>query len=220
MHPCPPVSIVCHTHTLFPPTQIDLHQKSKVGLADLYEKEWLDKHRKSLEEAGQTSKELTEEEKEELKVGHHTHTPHHTTPREQVIQMWRALSSSLDVLSNFYYTPKAMPTDELQVRASQKAAISMEEAMPTAMSSSQALAPQDVQAPSKRKFEAVGETELTTQDRKKRRRVIKENFKAKEERKVAQKEKTTAVKHRIVQQKDKMAEQEFLEKEKSNRRRK
>ena len=48
--------------------QIDLHAKSKVGLADLYEKEWLDNHRKELEKAGQSTHELTEEEKEELKV--------------------------------------------------------------------------------------------------------------------------------------------------------
>ncbi|KAJ9457905.1 U3 small nucleolar RNA-associated protein MPP10 [Diplonema papillatum] len=166
--------------------EIDLHAKSKVGLADLHEKEWLDKHRKELEDAGQTSKVLTEEEKEELKV----------------IQMWRTLASSLDMLSNFYYTPKPQATDELQVRASQKSAISMEEATPSAVSNTQLLAPQDVAASGKRKYDAVGTDELSVVEKKRLRRAKKEAVKAKEMRKTHQKGQQDNLKQQFAQAKE------------------
>jgi len=153
-----------------PSRQTDLHAKSKVGLADLYEKEWLERHRKQLEEAGETAKELTEEEKEELKV----------------IQMWKVLASNLDTLSNFHFTPRPAASDELQIRASQKSAIAMEEVTPGAVSTAQLLAPQDLAAPSAKKHGELGETELTTADRKRVRKAKKEAHRKKETRKKAQ----------------------------------
>ena len=111
--------------------------------------------------------------------------------------MWRNLSSNLDMLSNFYFTPKPMPSDELQIRATQKSAISMEEATPTAVSSETLLAPQDVHAPSKRKFDDRGADELTTRDRKRLRRTIKENHKAKETRKSHQKDQLEQKKSKV-----------------------
>ena len=158
-----------------------MHTKSKVGLADLYEKEWLDSHRKQLESAGETTHELTEEEKEELKV----------------IQMWRALASNLDLLSNFYYTPRPQPVDELKIRSSTNSAIAMEEAMPSSTTNATLMAPQDTKAPSHKKFANHGEDELTTSEKKARRRLIKINHKAKEQRIEHQKEKSTAIKSRI-----------------------
>lgn len=98
-------------------------EKSKFGLAEIYEKEFM---REAMgDDAAPT------EAQSKLKKEH-----------EEISTLMAALFHKLDALSNYNYTPKA-PTQELSV-VSSSSAVEMEEVLPMGVSTEQRVAPQEV----------------------------------------------------------------------------
>lgn len=95
-------------------------EKSKYGLAEVYEKEYM---QAALGTDSELSVKLSKE-------------------HDEISTMFAALCHKLDALSNFFYTPK-MPTIELSITSSTPA-IQMEEVLPLAISDAQRMAPQEV----------------------------------------------------------------------------
>ena len=120
-------------------------EKSKLGLGEVYAKEY----------EQQILGNATEESKEEEKA--------HAAVRE----LFATLSSRLDNLFSFHATPKPHQS-EVTVK-SKVAAVSMEEATPTAMASSESLAPEEVYGKRKGAKLAARE-ELSQEERKAQRR--------------------------------------------------
>ncbi|XP_067667173.1 U3 small nucleolar ribonucleoprotein protein MPP10-like [Haliotis asinina] len=126
-------------------------EKSKQSLGDVYEQEFL-----------KQQKEEKEEREEE--------DPKHETIRKSM----RSLFLKLDALSNFHYTPKeAQP--ELKI-VSNMPTIAMEEVAPVSVSDQKLLAPEEVKVKAKRDLK--GETERTTEDKKRDHRAKKERKRA------------------------------------------
>ncbi|XP_046378079.2 U3 small nucleolar ribonucleoprotein protein MPP10-like [Haliotis rufescens] len=122
-------------------------EKSKQSLGDVYEQEFL-----------KQQKEEKEEREEE--------DPKH----ENIRKSMRSLFLKLDALSNFHYTPKeARP--ELKI-VSNMPTIAMEEVAPVSVSDQKLLAPEEVKEKAKRDLK--GETERTTEDKKRDHREKKE----------------------------------------------
>ncbi|XP_071098708.1 U3 small nucleolar ribonucleoprotein protein MPP10-like [Haliotis cracherodii] len=126
-------------------------EKSKQSLGDVYEQEFL-----------KQQKEEKEEREEE--------DPKH----ENIRKSMRSLFLKLDALSNFHYTPKeARP--ELRI-VSNIPTIAMEEVAPVSVSDQKLLAPEEVKEKAKRDLK--GETERTTEDKKRDHREKKERKRA------------------------------------------
>jgi hypothetical protein len=136
------------------------HEKSKLGLAEEYEQEYM---KKAMEVEGKD--ELDEEHKE-------------------IEELFKKLCHKLDSLSNFNYTPRRL-NDELKV-ISNVPAIQMEEIVPVSMSEAAVLAPQEIYD-SKKTQELKAENELSQQERKRRRKVKKEIRKKEQKKKEADK---------------------------------
>ncbi|KAG1664212.1 U3 small nucleolar RNA-associated protein MPP10 [Nymphon striatum] len=120
-------------------------EKSKEGLAEIYEKEYLKQKNKD-----------TEGEKE---------IPEHV----EIDRMMKSLFSKLDALSNFHYTPQP-PAPEIKI-VSNLPAITVEEVAPSSVSDGALLAPEEVLA--KTSGELMSKQERTKEDKKHDRRKIK-----------------------------------------------
>ncbi|KAG1682298.1 U3 small nucleolar ribonucleoprotein MPP10 [Nymphon striatum] len=120
-------------------------EKSKEGLAEIYEKEYLKQKNKD-----------TEGEKE---------IPEHV----EIDKMMKSLFSKLDALSNFHYTPQP-PAPEIKI-VSNLPAITVEEVAPSSVSDGALLAPEEVLA--KTSGELMSKQERTKEDKKHDRRKIK-----------------------------------------------
>ena len=121
-------------------------EKSKEGLGEVYAKEYEQKV------LGNVSEESKEEE------------ARHKAVRE----IFATLSSRLDSLFSFHATPKPHQS-EVTVR-SKTAAVSMEEATPTAMANSESLAPEEVYGKRKGDAKLAAREELSQEERKAQRR--------------------------------------------------
>lgn len=125
-------------------------EKSKLGLGELYEREYM---KKALGyDADKTEKE-TEEEK----------------AKNEMKSLFANLCSKLDALSNYHFAPRPI-ADEAEVRPVTKPAIAMEEVLPLHFSDARGVAPEEVYG-GKRGRDSVlrGESELEQQDRKRLR---------------------------------------------------
>eukprot|EP00794_Sanderia_malayensis_P009479 gene9479-10469_t len=125
-------------------------EKSKIGLAEVYEKEYI--------------KQAEDKSDDEENPAH-----------EEIRTMMNGLFAKLNALSNFCYTPK-QPKPELKV-VSNLPSLQMEECMPVTTSNHQMLAPEEIH--DKTREEAKGETEKTTTDKKRERREKKAKKKQK-----------------------------------------
>ena len=124
------------------PKQVDT-QKSQLGLAEVYEQEFL-------KQTAASSTVLRTEEQ---------------TMEDGIKIMMKEVFTKLDALSNFRYTPKPFKYEPIVIK--NVPAVSVEEVIPTAMSTSTRLAPEEIAAPSRA---VVSEIERTQEDRKRQRR--------------------------------------------------
>lgn len=130
--------------------------KSQKSLAELYEED-------HLKESNPEAYASAESEKQQ-------------ESHKEIKDLWTSLSRKLDTLSSWTYTPKA-PKPTISIVAN-TAAITMEDAQPTAMATESALAPQEVYRPeAESKREVVGhsglpvsKSEMSREERKRERR--------------------------------------------------
>jgi U3 small nucleolar RNA-associated protein MPP10 len=125
-------------------------EKSKLGLGELYEREYLKK-------AIGYDKDAEEKKSEEDKA------------KDEMKQLFANLCSKLDGLSNYQFAPRPI-ADEAEVRTASVPAIAMEEVLPLHVNDARGVAPEEVFA-SKRGRDGVlrGETEMDQQERKRLR---------------------------------------------------
>mmetsp|Transcript_29662 Transcript_29662/g.71378 ORF Transcript_29662/g.71378 Transcript_29662/m.71378 type:complete len:630 (-) Transcript_29662:32-1921(-) len=125
-------------------------EKSKLGLGELYEREYLKK-------AVGYDKDAEEKKSEEDKA------------KDEMKQLFANLCSKLDALSNYHFAPRPV-SDEAEVRPVTAPAIAMEEVLPLHVSDARGVAPEEVYA-SKRGREGIvrDESEMDQQDRKRLR---------------------------------------------------
>lgn len=129
--------------------RLNLEQtKSKVSLAEVYEKEFLGRQ--------------TEEKKQEEPEAH-----------KEIRKLLSQLFLKLDALSNYNFTPKP-PEPEIKI-INNLPSISAEEAIPITVSEGTLLAPEEVVARPKRPVK--GDTEKDETDRKRERRLKKKKAK-------------------------------------------
>lgn len=126
--------------------------KSKKSLAEIYEEEYLKKQK----EEGEAEEEEPEEHKE-------------------IKERMDKLFVKLDALSNYHYTPM-QPGADIKI-VSNLPAITVEETTPATASDATLLAPQEILEPKRGKV--LGDTERTTTDRKRDRRIKKKHQKNK-----------------------------------------
>ena len=125
-------------------------EKSKIGLGEIYAQEF--------EQRFLGAAAVGEEE---------------ANKKEQAIYLlWKKLSSELDALTNFHYTPKPK-LDEMKVRKN-VSSIQMEEVIPMGVSSESAAAPEEIMRKRKgREGVLIGEEESTPEERQRARRAKK-----------------------------------------------
>jgi len=111
------------------------HEKSKVGLAEVYEREYLGSNQIEDEEA------LREKHRE-------------------VLENFRVLCHKLDALSNFHFTPGPITMRERETN--DVAAINLEEVLPTAASEGSQLAPEEIYKATRA---PKGQSELTSEEK-------------------------------------------------------
>lgn len=134
------------------------HEKSKVGLGDLYEQEYL-------KQIGAV------EEEDKAKESH-----------QEIRLLFAKLCHKLDALANFHYTPKPLLEQEEEEKKNVPS-IQVEEVLPSAVSDGTLLAPEEVYRKTKR--EIKGKTETTKEERSARRRAKKKAKRAEGRRKEA-----------------------------------
>eukprot|EP00639_Heterosigma_akashiwo_P010580 CAMPEP_0206377766 /NCGR_PEP_ID=MMETSP0294-20121207/10359_1 /ASSEMBLY_ACC=CAM_ASM_000327 /TAXON_ID=39354 /ORGANISM="Heterosigma akashiwo, Strain CCMP2393" /LENGTH=626 /DNA_ID=CAMNT_0053826317 /DNA_START=21 /DNA_END=1901 /DNA_ORIENTATION=+ len=122
-------------------------EKSKAGLGELYEKEYLK------QVMGVEDEDPNKAEKEEM------------------AKIFKKLCYKLDSLSNFHFTPKPVIPD-LQVKVNVPA-IALEEVLPAAVSAADALAPEEVHAKAKGRKGVLQAREEMEQEERKRARAGK-----------------------------------------------
>ena len=123
--------------------------KSSVGLAEVYEKEYV-------------SKVLNRDDAEDKLLEEH----------RVIAQEFASLCHSIDSLSNFHYTPRA-PIDEPIVAKVSAPVISMEEAIPISLANEDVLAPAEVYEEVKKSVEGQENNDLTREERRAARRNLK-----------------------------------------------
>lgn len=133
-------------------------KKSKKGLAEVYEEEYY---------AQQTGLATPVSVNDEL--------------RTEASKLFKALCLKLDALSHFHFAPKPV-VEDMSIQANVPA-LAMEEIAPMAVSDAAMLAPEEVFAG---KGDIKEETELTKEDRKRRRAKKKRNFKVAKARRTAE----------------------------------
>ncbi|XP_046661636.1 U3 small nucleolar ribonucleoprotein protein MPP10 isoform X1 [Homalodisca vitripennis] len=126
-------------------------EKSKLSLAEVYEKEFV----KQREAAS-----VDDKERQETEPALHV----------EVRSMLHSLFNKLDALSNYHYTPRPV-APEMKV-ISNVSAITMEEVAPVTVADSALLAPQEVKG-KKQKGELKSKEEMTDTDKKRARRLKK-----------------------------------------------
>jgi U3 small nucleolar RNA-associated protein MPP10 len=125
-------------------------EKSKLGLGELYEREYLKK-------AVGFDKDAVEKQTEEDKA------------KEEMKQLFANLCSKLDSLSNYHFAPRPI-ADEAEARPVTVPAIAMEEILPLHVSDARGVAPEEVYA-TKRGREGIlrADNEMDQNDRKRQR---------------------------------------------------
>jgi len=125
-------------------------EKSKLGLGELYEREYLKK-------AVGYDKDAEEKQTEEDKA------------KDEMKQLFANLCSKLDALSNYHFAPRPI-ADEAEARAVTVPAIAMEEVLPLHVSDARGVAPEEVFA-TKRGREGIlrADDEMDQTDRKRLR---------------------------------------------------
>lgn len=125
-------------------------EKSKLGLGELYEREYL---KKAVGYDVDAAEKETEEEK----------------AKNEMRSLFAGLCSKLDALSNYHFAPRPV-APEADVKVATKPAIAMEEVLPLHVSDARTSAPEEIYA-AKRGRDGVfrGETELEQGDRKRLR---------------------------------------------------
>lgn len=125
-------------------------EKSKLGLGELYEREYLKK-------ALGFDKDAVEKQTEEDKV------------KDEMKQLFANLCSKLDALSNYHFAPRPI-ADEAEARPVTVPAIAMEEVLPLHVSDARGVAPEEVFA-TKRGREGIlrADAEMDQDDRKRQR---------------------------------------------------
>jgi U3 small nucleolar RNA-associated protein MPP10 len=122
--------------------------KDRAGLGDVYAKEYESRVLGVQEESAEAKSEV------------------------EVQGLWAALSRSLDALTNFHFTPQAAAAEDGGIAVKKGVpAVAMEEALPTAMATASAAAPEELHAPARGTGKAAGE--LSTQERRAARRAAK-----------------------------------------------
>jgi len=141
-------------------------EKSKLGLGELYEREYL---KKAIGHDVDKAEKQTEEDK----------------AKDEMKALFANLCSKLDALSNYHFAPRPV-ADEADVRAVTTPAIAMEEVMPLHVSDARGVAPEEVYG-KKRGRDGVlrGETELDQTDRKRLRSAKKAARRKKRKEKLA-----------------------------------
>jgi U3 small nucleolar RNA-associated protein MPP10 len=125
-------------------------EKSKLGLGELYEREYLKK-------AVGYDRDADEKQTEEGKA------------KDEMKQLFANLCSKLDGLSNYHFAPRPI-SNEVEVRTVTAPAIAMEEVLPLHVSDARGVAPEEVYG-TKRGREGIlrGETEMDQTERKRLR---------------------------------------------------
>ena len=119
-------------------------EKSKLGLGDVYAKDY--------EENVLGNASAKDIEKQKL--------------HDEINGIWDELSSKLDAMSNYHFTPKPV-VDDIQIK-SNVASIQMEEVLPMGVSEASRLAPEEVYKKKRgREGVLVGEDELGTDEKSK-----------------------------------------------------
>ncbi|KAM9410476.1 U3 small nucleolar ribonucleoprotein MPP10 [Pholidichthys leucotaenia] len=121
------------------------HEKSKQSLVEIYEQEYI-----------KQAQQKTEEEENPVHV--------------EIQKLMDALFLKLDALSNFHFTPKP-PVPEVKV-VSNLPSITMEEVAPVSTSDAALLAPEEIKEKNKA-GDILGDTEKTSTDKKRERRLKK-----------------------------------------------
>jgi len=138
-----------------PKVELDT-QKSKLSLAELYERDYMKK-------AGAF------DQPDQISLQH-----------KEILDLFKNICFKLDALANFSYTPKNMKEDKDTPKPNVPA-IQMEEVLPVGVSDYQTLAPEEV-LPNKKK-EEKGISETTSEDRKKIRAQKKKHGKLEKDKK-------------------------------------
>jgi U3 small nucleolar RNA-associated protein MPP10 len=125
-------------------------EKSKLGLGELYEREYLIR-------ASGYDKTADEKETEESKA------------KDEMKALFASLCSKLDALSNYHFAPRPI-ADEADVRTVSTPAIAMEEVLPLHVSGARGVAPEEVYGANHGRDSVLrGESELTQMERKRLR---------------------------------------------------
>lgn len=137
-------------------------EKSEYGLAEIYEREYLEMQRKDNKT----------EADDKLLVKH-----------KEISVLFSSLCHNLDALSNFHMTPKP-PREEMQVKS--QPALNMEEAIPMAVSDARTKAPEEVFGSTSRgniisREEMTKEEKVANRMKKKKRRQKKNRRQPKKE---------------------------------------
>ncbi|KAF2071754.1 hypothetical protein CYY_006939 [Polysphondylium violaceum] len=132
-------------------------EKSAEGLASVYEKEYM-------------KQVMGVEETDELKAKH-----------IKIYEYYNKLCYKLDSLTNFQHTPKRIKNKELNITTA--SALNMEDKVPVAASTATMIAPEEVYF--KKHADEKGDSELTSEERKKNRKSIKSQWRSEKDEKEA-----------------------------------
>jgi U3 small nucleolar RNA-associated protein MPP10 len=125
-------------------------EKSKIGLGDIYAKEY--------EQNVLGNKSAKDIEKQKL--------------HDEITGIWNELSSKLDAMSNYHFTPKPV-VEDIQIK-SNVSSIQMEEVLPMGVSAASRLAPEEVFKKKRgREGVLIGDDELGKDERARKRRAKK-----------------------------------------------